>query len=240
MIQSDKKSYLYQSAEIRWFLPPSMDWEPILNWFIGDESKKTDLTIDLSAGNTLFLNNVKKEELRTDEYLIIPKCTTVGVKQRQGKFEVKAQIGTPEKYLNDLISGEINYWSKWSLQPSEANKDFLKNELQLSGEWLKINKVRYLIKLSKSEDRIIEVSPEEWPEAGCQVELTQVWEEGKTKIWYSLGLEAFGDTFQNMDTILKDSILFFLSKRKKTYIPLSTDYSMSYPDWLLLINQNTI
>lgn len=236
--QSQITPYLYHSAEIRWFLPHPSDWETALDWFIGIESKKADQTQDFPAEKTLYINQIKREELRTDEYLIIPQCTTVGVKQRQGKLEVKAQIGISEKYLNGLISGDINFWSKWSHQPSEANKDLLKKDLQLSGEWLKINKVRYLLKLSQSKNKIIEVLPDEWPEKGCQVELTQVWAEGYPQKWTSLGLEAFGDTFQNMDTILTDSIHYFFSKREKFPMSLTSKYSMSYPDWLLLIQKN--
>lgn len=232
--QTDITPYLYHSAEIRWFLPPTTDWETALDWFIGNESKKADQTQDFPAEKTLYINHIKREELRTDEYLVIPQCTTVGVKQRQGKLEIKAQIGISEKYLNGLISGDINYWSKWSHQPSEANKDFLKKDLHLSGEWLKINKIRYLLKFSHSENMIQEVSPEEWPEKGCQVELTQVWAEGFAQKWTSFGLEAFGDTFQNMGISLKDAILFFLSKRNEPPMLLSSKNSMCYPVWLQL------
>jgi hypothetical protein len=74
----------------------------------------------------------------------------------------------------------------------------MEDDLNLSGEWLKINKIRYLLKLARSKDGNIEISPVEWPESGCQVELTQIWAEDNLQKWTSLGFEAFGGSFQNM------------------------------------------
>lgn len=229
--QKTTKPYLFQSAEIRWFLPPSMEWELALEWFMGDSYKKNDQFADNTLGE-IFPNNIKKEELRTDEYLIIPDCTSVGVKKRQGKLEIKAQIGIPEKYFHESISGEINYWSKWSFQPSESNISIMGGDLILSGEWFKINKIRYLLKFSKLKDDLLEISPEEWPESGCQVELTQIWAEDHRQKWTSFGFEAFGGSFQNMKKNLTDSIHFFLSERKKPSLLLDSNNSMSYPEWI--------
>lgn len=232
--------YLFQSAEIRWFLPESADWEDSLKWFLGNDSNITSHIPKSISDKIWDRKNIKREELRTDEYLIMPHCTSVGVKQRQGKLEVKAQIGMPEKYLKDSISGEINCWSKWSLQPNNINLVSLEKDLQDSGRWIKIHKTRYLLKLSQSENNIIEVSPEEWPEAGCQVELTQVSTETNSGNWLSFGFEAFGGTFENMDKILKDSISFFFSKRNKSPMVLSANNSMSYPIWLQIFLKNGI
>ncbi|WP_194974258.1 hypothetical protein [Aquiflexum lacus] len=232
--QTDIKPYLYHSAEIRWFLPPATDWETALDWFIGNESKKADQTLDLPAEKTLDINHIKREDLRTDEYLVIPQCNTVGVKQRQGKLEVKAQVGERVHYQNEHLSGIIDYWSKWSLQPSESNMSLLEKDLKLSGEWLKINKIRYLLKLSHSENGIRKVTPDAWPEKGCQVELTQVWAEGSDEKWTSFGFEAFGGTFQNMGSSLIDSMLFFVSKKRQPFFLLSFQNSRSYPAWLQL------
>jgi hypothetical protein len=225
------KPYLFQSAEIRWFLPPDTEWEFVLEWFMGEGYKKNDQFADNTLGE-IFPNNIKREELRTDEYLIIPSCTSVGVKKRQGKLEVKSQIGLPEKYIHDSISGEINYWSKWSFQPSESNTSIMEDDLRLSGEWLKIFKVRYLLKFSQLKDDIIEISPDEWPESGCQVELTRIWAENDLQKWTSFGFEAFGGSFQNMKKNLTDSIHIFLSERKKPSFLLYSDNSMSYPEWI--------
>lgn len=230
----DKKNLLYNSAEIRWFLPPTEDWGTVLDWFLDKGTAKANQTVNSSPDFLRVFDNIKKEQLRTDEYLVIPHCNTVGVKQRQGKLEVKAQIGEIENYQDETVSGKIDYWSKWSFQPSETNSSLLEKDLQLSGEWLKINKIRYLLKLSHSDNGVRAVTPDVWPEKGCQVELTQVWVEGSDEIWTSIGFEAFGDTFLNMGSILKDSILFFISKRYLPIFKLSLENSLSYPTWLLL------
>ncbi len=234
----DKKNLLFNSAEIRWFLPPSEDWETALEWFLGKGNEKINLTMNYSLDGISLFENIKKEELRTDEYLIIPQCTTVGVKQRQGKLEVKARIGEKENYRNEPLSGIIDYWSKWSLQPSETNFSTLEKDLQHSGEWLKINKIRYLLKLSRSENSISIVTPDAWPEKGCQVELTQVWADGSDEKWTSFGFEAFGGSFQNLGHTLKDSILFFISKKNQPTFLFSTQNSLSYPAWLQFFQKN--
>jgi hypothetical protein len=230
--------YLFQSAEIRWFLPASADWEISLKWFLGDDSSNASHTPKSISDKICNSKNIKREELRTDEYLIMPHCTSVGVKQRQGKLEVKAQIGMSEKYLNNSFSGEINCWSKWSLQPNNINLMALEKDLQDSGRWIKIHKTRYLLKLSLSENTIIEVSPEDWPEKGCQVELTQVRTDANSRNWISLGFEAFGGTFEKMEKNLKDSISFFFSKRNNPPMVLSSNNSMSYPLWLQIFQKN--
>jgi hypothetical protein len=225
------KSYLFKSAEIRWFLPPTIEWEIALEWFMGDFDKTNDHLSDI-VSSEIFSNKIKREELRTDEYLIIPDVSSVGIKKRQGKLEVKSQIGLNENYSDDSISGKLNHWSKWSFQPSQENENSMEDDLNLSGEWLKINKIRYLLKLARSKDGIIEISPVEWPECGCQVELTQIWKEGQTQKWTSFGFEAFGGSFQNRKATLIDSVLFFLSRRKNPPFLFETGNSMSYPKWI--------
>jgi hypothetical protein len=163
---------------------------------------------------------------------LIPDVFSVGIKKRQGKLEVKSQIGLNENYSHDSISGKLNHWSKWSFQPSQENENSMEDDLNLSGEWLKINKIRYLLKLARSKDDNIEISPVEWPESGCQVELTQIWKEGQTQKWTSFGFEAFGGSFQNRKDTLIDSALFFLSRRKNPPFLFETDNSMSYPKWV--------
>jgi hypothetical protein len=232
MNQDNPKPYLFQSAEIRWFLPPTIDGEYVLNWFLGIENIKSNNVFEERLLKHL-PNNIKKEDLRTDEYLVIPLCTAVGIKKRQGKLEVKAQIGIEETSKNESVEGKLNYWSKWSFQPSESIKNSMKDDLDLCGDWLKINKIRYLLKLARSKDGIIEISPEEWPESGCQVELTEIWKEGETQKWTTFGFEAFGGSFEDLKENLIDAILFFLSKRKKPVILFSQENSMSYPEWVL-------
>ncbi|SMD44403.1 hypothetical protein SAMN00777080_3024 [Aquiflexum balticum DSM 16537] len=234
----DKKNVLFNSAEIRWFLPPTEDWGAVLEWFLDKGTEKANQTMNSSAEVLHLFDNIKKEDLRTDEYLIIPQCTTVGVKQRQGKLEVKAQVGEKENYQNEHLSGIIDYWSKWSLQPSQTNLSLLEKDLQHSGEWLKINKIRYLLKLSHSENGIKVLPPDAWPEKGCQVELTQVWADGSDEKWTSFGFEAFGGSFQNLGHTLKDSILFFISKKNQPTFLFSTQNSLSYPAWLQFFQKN--
>jgi len=56
-----------------------------------------------------------RTERRTDSYLLLPGITSVGVKLRDGKFEVKrrdADFGlTP---LGSRATGRLAFWRKWS------------------------------------------------------------------------------------------------------------------------------
>ena len=67
---------MYFSAEARWFLPgPAGDTAE--HW-IGSGEYSTH------------------QDERTDRYLLVPGCDTVGIKIREGNFEIKSRRGEPE------------------------------------------------------------------------------------------------------------------------------------------------
>ena len=62
---------------------------------------------------------VKLERERNDDYLLLPGCDTVGVKQRQGKLEVKALVAGPSPFSLGAVVGRLDQWVKWSFEPSK-------------------------------------------------------------------------------------------------------------------------
>jgi hypothetical protein len=86
---------VYYSGEARWF-------------FQGEASHAARHWI--TAGD---LSDPAPE--RVDQYLVLPGCSTTGVKIREGNFEVKAQTSPPEPVTwNERIAGSRDTWVKWS------------------------------------------------------------------------------------------------------------------------------
>ncbi|MEI2689854.1 MAG: hypothetical protein V9H69_09100 [Anaerolineae bacterium] len=140
-------NFFYHSAEIRWFLPDQGRNDQILNWF-----RLPDQELVVETQNYVLLPDaapfVKQERERVDEYLLMPDCTTVGVKQRQGRLEVKALIAGPHPFSQGEVSGRVDQWVKWSFDPSNEIANLLEGELDQSGPWCRIGKKRYLQKYS--------------------------------------------------------------------------------------------
>lgn len=203
---------MFHTAEMRWFLegrPPPI----VSNWF---------------ADSSLH----REEDPRIDTYLVLPGCTTCGVKIRQGHFEVKAQTSPPEPVVYDNgITGRRSAWVKWSSGLAGAQ---LLQEQQGPETWIQVEKARAL-RLFALSDRIEEQPATEWlPGAGCTVELAQVrvadaggdW--SKANNWWSVCLEAFGEAEQvlgHLDKVASSGILRPIGGL------LPGEASLSYPDW---------
>jgi hypothetical protein len=57
----DKKNDLFNSAEIRWFLPPTEDWETALEWFLGKDIEKFNQTINSSSEVLFSIDIIKRK-----------------------------------------------------------------------------------------------------------------------------------------------------------------------------------
>jgi hypothetical protein len=103
----------FQSAEIRWFWPGHAQWEVLLAWFTREG--RLPLIEHTDTPDSAARPFVKQERPRTDEYLLLPNCETVGVKQREGQLEVKALVDVPQPFAQGNVAGQIDQWVKWSL-----------------------------------------------------------------------------------------------------------------------------
>ena len=197
------------SAEVRWFLREEPELaDRLSNWF--------------KEGHC-----VPSPE-RTDSYLLFPGCESIGVKLREGRFEIKAIRGASEtvRYGPD-ITGRADTWVKWS-HKEEAVDSWIKALGKEPEGWIQVNKERWIRKFSLDTGKPEEVKEDEWPDEGCNVELASVEAGGSN--WWTIAFEAFGTA----NTVRRNLHLvaehFFL--RNAPPIPLYSTNSCSYPVWL--------
>lgn len=209
------------SAEIRWFFNGSLSPE-IDEWF---------------SMNHL----VSKSESRDDHYLLFPASTSVGVKFRDGKLEIKPLV----KDLGDRayppgVTGHAQVWEKWSYGDKENAPLLMQLQQMLTKDntvWVTVKKERRLRKFSLDPDTVAEVGPESRPHNGCNAELTKIVLHDRS--YWSFGCEAFGDPTrveEYLDKVAKHVLADQRFPRKfSTGHPsglLSTANSRSYPEWL--------
>jgi hypothetical protein len=221
----------YHSAEVRWFLPHQGQWDTLLTWFTRQGQ------LNIVEETTPYIRQpdappfVKQERPRTDVYLPLPNCEAVGVKQRQGRLEVKALVVEPRPFAAGEAAGRVDEWVKWSLKPSEGIASTLESDLRQAGVWQKVEKRRWLQKYAFTTGSLSAVSPDAWPDAGCNVELTLLDVEGSVNAWVTFGFEAFGTP--NCLSLLHEMVWDFFALHGSAPLALVENDSLSYPAWLV-------
>ena len=210
------------SAEIRWFIAGDSQEnkipDEILSWF--------------SKGMSSDLETLKPELNRQDEYLLFPNSDTVGVKLREGKFEIKALAADARPLnLGNGINGRTDQWVKWSF--GNEGLDALREPLHNAGHWVGVSKDRYLRKFSADSHTLVEVPTSERPMSGCNVELTCIEVKTKPYFWFSLGFEAFGSP-ASVVKILDCALQSFFGDHSDLPVQLQLNgrNSLSYPAWI--------
>ncbi|GIK75066.1 MAG: hypothetical protein BroJett021_40540 [Chloroflexota bacterium] len=226
----------FLSAEIRWFWPHQGQWDKALAWFTQQGQ------LNVVAESPPYVRQpdaapfVKQEAPRTDEYLLLPNCETVGIKQRQGRLEVKGRVSGPRSFALDAVTGRTDQWVKWGLKPSQEITSKLESDLRQAGMWRSVEKQRLLQKYALLGDKVSAVSPDSWPNAGCNVELTLLHIDGNDNDWMTFGFEAFGESDPDHLMVLLDTtIRHFFAVHGPTPVALREADSFSYPAWLLTI-----
>jgi hypothetical protein len=208
------------SAEVRWFLDGPIPDE-LHAWFVGAADAPPYL-----AG---------REAARTDRYLLLPGCRTLGAKLREGKLELKA-LCTPPTHLElpHGVVGRSASWVKWSYAEPPAEPfvaALLAEPARLAagepGSWADVSKVRWM-RLFSLDGPLREVPFDQQPQQGCSFELSQVTVFG-TQYW-SLACEAFGDLALVADYLRQVTLHLFSAAPPPA--PLSAANSWSYPAWL--------
>jgi hypothetical protein len=164
---------------------------------------------------------------RTDRYLLVPGVTGLGVKLREGRFEVKrrdADFGLTA--LASRTTGRLAVWRKWSFQVSS-------DVVTVDEDWISISKERYLRKFTvQGSASIAEVDPSTYPECGCSVELTRLraGHDDREADWWSVGLEALGPDPSQLRTELRVVAAHFFEREDCP--SLRVEDSLDYPEWL--------
>ena len=209
---------IFRTSEARWFIPGSLPDEA-LKWFIADRS-------------------LDPEGVQIHEYLVLPDCPSVGVKLREGRFEIKAILEPPQPLGPDLpVKGRTDRWVKWSL--ASEGLQTLEPALHQSGTWLKVRKERFLRRFAADTGRLVEViaPPGSFPGSGVNLELTRIGAEINPRSWFSLAFEAFGPAAVANQLLLDALRLFFKDHDPVPGMPLEEENSLSYPAWLAKVVQ---
>ena len=237
---SDMSDDFYRSAEIRWFLSGHSKKKQLLDWFkLPDQKPVVETKVYVAQPDAPPF--VKRELPRPDEYLLLPDCDTAGVKQRQGKFEVKALVTGPRPFSHGEVVGRVDQWVKWSFTPSKKAfpdtitlGEQLDSEFDKSGPWCKVVKDRYLQKYSFDSGSLVAVSPDLRPDTGCNIELTVIGAESSAGPWITFGFEAFGSSGRVM-AMLDEAVEHFFTVHGPAPVQLDGRDSLSYAAWLSLL-----
>jgi len=196
-----------------------------IRWFIGGIWSNQTLTW-FSGGHPLEIATVQ-----VHEYLLFPGCDTVGVKFREGRFEIKAKLGVSVPFSLGGVQGQKEQWIKWSLLTKGL--PMFGQTLHQSGSWLKVRKERNQRKFSAEAGHLHEVSSGSFPAVGCNIELTRVEVEADPSSWFTLGFEAYGPPPVTAGILEEGVGLFFQAQGQPPGITLSEANSFSYPTWLM-------
>ncbi|HSM31718.1 MAG TPA: hypothetical protein VK854_13550 [Woeseiaceae bacterium] len=161
-----------------------------------------------------------------DVYLLMPGCTDMGVKWREGMLQIKgrvADLGT--RNFGARHRGRVQRWIKWTYAEVPAAYRAL-FDVNGSLQTAAVHKTRALRMISLDSARPEEVAPDSTLERGVGFEMTDLELHGER--YCSVAFEAFpGDeeSEAGFDTVV-ERVLGELE------IPLGVGISLSYPDWL--------
>jgi hypothetical protein len=167
-------------------------------------------------------------EVRVDTYLVDPAQVELGVKSRGNKPGLELKVLVSERQSRGIgpLQSATQIWSKVS-----------STVLSLNGlPAMATHKRRWLRKFDTGGATVteIELGEDERPRAsglpddGCNVELTEVWLEDPTRVWTTLGFEAFG-SFDRVER----SLAATLTQMSAVAMPnVGAGEALSYPAWL--------
>jgi len=202
---------MLHTSEIRWFIVGNLSKET-LSWF--------------SAGR------LTRATIQVHEYLLLPGCDTVGVKFREGRFEIKANLGVSQPpSLPAGVEGRIERWIKWSF-PTKRLPMF-GQALHESGPWLKVRKERNQRTYSAESGALQEISEDSLPVTGCNIELTHVEVEADPSSWVTFGFEAYGPRSVTAGILEEGISSFFKGQGRAPGMKLTETNSFGYPTWLM-------
>ncbi|HSN52910.1 MAG TPA: hypothetical protein VLS87_10290 [Woeseiaceae bacterium] len=210
------------SIETRWFFAGGAERHPGLRrWF------ETSTPFPRAAG-------IGAPEWRgraggaPDVYLLMPGCTDMGVKWREGTLQVKGRVeDLGARRFGDRHQGRVQRWIKWTYAEVPAACRALFADGERHGlATASVHKTRALRLFSLEAAGPREVAPGEVLDRGVGFEMTDLQLDGIRHC--SIAFEAFPDdavTAAGFDAVVTG----FLRGLADT---LALEASMAYPDWL--------
>jgi hypothetical protein len=219
------KNVPFASHEVRWFFDGAVAEHPALRtWF------ETFPPVEKKGGfgSPVWMGRLDD---KPDVYLILPGADDMGIKWREGNFQIKgrtASLGL-HSYCG-RFHGLVERWVRWSYagMPESYRKLFLDgNEKGLITVSVRKTRALRKIKLDTYNGSALEVDPKEFIDRGINIELTDIEIGGKPCC--TLAFEAYPDD-SAMHAAFTQTVEAFLDGLKG--VEFGAGNSMSYPGWL--------
>lgn len=185
-------------------------------------------------------------ENRRDVYLYLPGVDSMGIKLRgisirsvfdADRLEIKRREleGSVITFLPG-VTGRLERWIKWGFN-GESSDPQLSSILTAKDEaWLSVSKVRYQRRYAVISDKsVVAVPLNEWPDNGCNVEITKLIAPDGQR-WWTLGFETFGEAGASIDDNLMLSANHFFAETELGVFKEKD--SFGYPRWLNVVKQS--
>ena len=166
---------------------------------------------------------------KPDVYLLMPGCTDMGIKWREGTLQIKGRVEElGERRFGARHEGRVQRWIKWTYaEVPVAYRALFEAGAGQGIETVSVWKTRALRMISLDGESPEEVAPGVVLQRGVGVEITDLECDGKR--YCSIAFEAFPDD-PTMAGRFDEVATGFLTGFEGT---LGTDASLSYPEWLV-------
>jgi hypothetical protein len=196
---------MLKSTEIRWFFEGNMPFNIIK---ILEET-----SLDIS-------------ENRTDRYLLVHGCGSIGIKIRNSRLEIEQRRDVQPYNISKLnISGNIERWERWEWNDKTACIEIgrLADRDDLN-PWIKVDKKRWQKKFNIRDSDLIPVPLQEL-QADFTMEVTKL--KLNRKSWWTIGFASFTQRDLSFFDQLIETCPILQFK-----IDLKKEWSFGYPHWL--------
>ena len=200
---------MYPTAEVRWFY-----------WGTSPQAVLERLARGIGLP--------EPQTPRRDHYLHLPGISSLGIKLREGRIEIKrrTQQRGNARFAENVV-GIVEHWRKWSfpISSTQASADAW---LTPATAWIPVDKARRLRRYGLAADGTLsQVSLARMPQGGCEFELSEVRAGGDT--WWSVCLEAFGQEKGLEDSLYAVATLYLA---RDWPVAMEEEQSCGFPDWI--------
>ena len=210
----------FASIETRWFFEGDSSRHPQLrHWF--ESSRPFPQAADVRAPEWQ-----GRAGGAPDVYLLMPGCTDMGIKWREGTLQIKGRVADlgRRRFGNGHV-GTVQRWVKWTYpEVPAAYRALFEADGPAGLETAAVHKTRALRMVRLGPGGAEEVATGIGVEQGVGFEMADLELNGER--YCSVAFEAFpGDAVADFDAI----VAAFLDELA---VPLGSDASMAYPEWL--------
>jgi hypothetical protein len=215
-----------------------------VRWFSEGDLPETILERFRSGG---IIQDRGTVEDRRDVYLYLPGVDSLGIKLRgmsihreydADRLEIKRREldGSVVTFMPG-VTGRLERWTKWAFHSESSDPQFSSMLTAKDEAWMSVSKVRYLRRYAVTSDKsVVALSLNEWPDNGCNVEVTKlIAPDGKR--WWTLGFETFGESGVPIDDNLRLSANYFFVETGLDVFKEKDSYG--YPRWLNVLKQSS-